>query len=392
MVVITECFNNSWKACMRSGRYITQPNQYKAFIPASLPPNPPIRMEGELQHLLTDAGIAIGKLDTMGYLAPNLNHIIAMYVRKEALLSSQIEGTQASLEDIFEYENKIPLKNVNDVEEVVNYIKALNYGMNRLNEFPMSIRLIKEIHSMLLEGVRGKDKTPGEFKKSQNWIGPIGSTPSTASFIPPPPKEAMDAMGELELFLHKSSDIPLLISCALIHYQFETIHPFLDGNGRLGRLLITFYLYWKKALQYPTLYLSYYFKIHRQEYYDRLNLVREQGDYEQWIVFFLKGIIWTCNSALQTIKNVLQLQETHKKRLIEKKLSTPYAIALLDYLFEKPHLSIKDVSIHLHISYQSAKTLMHQLVSFEILKEITGKRRDKRYSYWEYLALLSEGT
>jgi Fic family protein len=377
---------------MRSGRYITQPNHYKAFIPTDLPPDPSIRIEGDMQSLLTDANIAIGKLDTMGYLAPNLNHIIAMYVRKEALLSAQIEGTQASFEDIFEYENQIPVKNVNDVEEVVNYIKALNHGMQRLHDFPMSIRLIKEIHAILLEGVRGKDKTPGEFKKSQNWIGPPGSTPSTASFIPPPPKESMDSMGQLELFLHKNTDIPLLISCALIHYQFETIHPFLDGNGRLGRLLITFYLYWKKALQYPTLYLSYYFKIHRQEYYDRLNLVRLKGDYEQWVTFFLQGVIWTSNSALQTIKTALQLQETHKKRLIEAKLSTPYAIALLDYLFEKPHLSIKDAADHLKISYQSAKTLMHQLVSYEILKEITGKRRDKRYSYWEYLDLLSEGT
>ncbi|HAZ15368.1 MAG: cell filamentation protein Fic [Chlamydiae bacterium GWC2_50_10] len=377
---------------MRSGRYITQPNQYKAFIPTNLPPMPPIQIEGEMQCLLTEANIAIGKLDTMGYLAPNLNHIIAMYVRKEALLSSQIEGTQASFEDIFEYENQIPVKNANDVEEVVNYIKALNHGMQRLNNFPMSLRLIKEIHTLLLEGVRGTDKTPGEFKKSQNWIGPAGSTPSTASFIPPPPKEAIAAMGELELFLHKNSDIPLLISCALIHYQFETIHPFLDGNGRLGRLLITFYLYWKKALQYPTLYLSYYFKIHRQEYYDRLNLVRTKGDYEQWISFFLKGIIWTCDSALQTIKTVLQLQETHKKRLITAKLSTSYAIALLDYLFEKPHLSIKDTAIQFKISYQSAKSLMHQFVSLNILKEITGKRRDKRYSYWEYLDLLSEGT
>ncbi len=196
-------------------------------------------------------------MDTMGYLAPNLEHIIAMYVRKEALLSSQIEGTQASLEDIFEYENQIPVKNINDVKEVVNYIKALNHGMKRLAEFPMSIRLIKEIHEILLEGARGKEKTPGEFRKSQNWIGSPGSTLATASFVPPPPKEAMDAMGELELFLHKDSELPLLINCALMHYQFETIHPFLDGNGRLGRLLITFYLYWKGALQYPLLYLSY---------------------------------------------------------------------------------------------------------------------------------------
>lgn len=377
---------------MRSGIQITQPTGYKAFIPNPLPPDPPIRVEGEIQHLLTNANIAIGKMGTMGYLAPNLEHIIAMYVRKEALLSSQIEGTQASLEDIFEYENQIPVKNINDVKEVVNYIKALTHGMKRLAEFPMSIRLIKEIHEILLEGARGKEKTPGEFRKSQNWIGSPGSTLATASFVPPPPKEAMDAMGKLELFLHKDSELPLLINCALMHYQFETIHPFLDGNGRLGRLLITFYLYWKGTLQYPLLYLSYYLKIHRQEYYDRLNLVRERGDYEQWIIFFLKGIIWTCESALQTIKNLLQLQEDHKKRLISKKLSTPYAIALLDYLFEKPHLTINDVADHLKISYQGAKALVDLFVTAEILKEITGKRRDKRYSYWEYLAFLSEGT
>jgi Fic family protein len=377
---------------LRSGTQINQPTGYKAFIPNPLPPTPPIQIEGEILHLLTNANIAIGKMDTMGYLVPNLDHIIAMYVRKEALLSSQIEGTQASLEDIFEYESQIPLKNINDVEEVVNYIKALNHGMKRLAEFPMSIRLIKEIHEILLEGARGKEKTPGEFRKSQNWIGSPGSTLATASFVPPPPKEAMDAMGELELFLHKDSELPLLINCALMHYQFETIHPFLDGNGRLGRLLITFYLYWKGALQYPLLYLSYYLKIHRQEYYDRLNLVRERGDYEQWIIFFLKGIIWTSESALQTIKNLLQLQEDHKKRLISKKLSTPYAIALLDYLFEKPHLTINDVADHLKISYQGAKALVDQFVTAEILKEITGKRRDKRYSYWEYLAFLSEGT
>lgn len=377
---------------MRSGKQITQPTGYKAFIPNPLPPNPPIQIEGEIQHLLTNANIAIGKMDTMGYLAPNLDHIIAMYIRKEALLSSQIEGTQASLEDIFEYENQIPVKNINDVMEVVHYIKALNHGMKRLTAFPMSIRLIKEIHEILLEGVTGKEKTPGEFRKSQNWIGSQGSTLATASFIPPPPKEAHNAMGELELFLHKDSNLPLLINCALMHYQFETIHPFLDGNGRLGRLLITFYLYWKGALQYPLLYLSYYLKIHRQEYYDRLNLVRERGDYEQWIIFFLKGIIWTSESALQTIKNLLQLQEDHKKRLIARKLSTPYAIALLDYLFERPHLTINDVADHLKISYQGAKSLVNQFIKTEILKEITGKRRDKRYSYWEYLAFLSEGT
>jgi Fic family protein len=377
---------------MRSGQYVSQPTGYSAFIPSSLPPNPPIKMDGPLHQLLSDANIALGRLDTMGYLLPNVDHIIAMYVRKEALLSSQIEGTQASLEDIFEYESDTPIKNVQDVQEVVNYIKALNHGLKRIEEFPMSIRLIKEIHHILLSDNRGKEKTPGEFKRSQNWIGPSGSTLKNASFVPPPPLEALDAVGQLELFLHKEHELPVLIACALIHYQFETIHPFLDGNGRLGRLLITFYLCWKRVMQKPLLYLSYYFKLHRQEYYDRLNLVREQGDYEQWIVFFLKGIIWTSESALETIKNVLSIADTHKKLLLQKKVSSPLAIALLDYLFIKPHLSVQEVAQHFQTSYQTAQTLINHFVDMKILREVTGKKRDRRFSYWEYLDCLSEGT
>ncbi|MBI5345962.1 MAG: Fic family protein [Chlamydiae bacterium] len=377
---------------MRSGRYVKQPADYKAFIPNDLPPDPPVKLEDGIQHLLTDANIAIGKLDTMGFLVPNLDHIIAMYIRKEALLSSQIEGTQASLEDIFEYESNVPMTNINDVKEVINYIKALNHGIKRLEDFPMSIRLIKEIHEILLQNSRGKEKRPGDFRTSQNWIGHPGSSLTNASFVPPPPHEAMEAMGKLESFLHKDTSLPLLVKCALIHYQFETIHPFLDGNGRLGRLLITFFLYWKKALQHPLLYLSYYFKIHRQEYYDRLNLVRENGDYEQWISFFLKGIIWTSQSSLQTVQNILFLKESHKNKLIAKKISSPVAVALLDFLFEKPLVSINDVAKNFKISYQTTNSLISQFLKLEILKEITGKKRDKRYSYWEYLDYLSEGT
>lgn len=376
----------------RSGCLVTQITGYKAFIPSPLPPIPPIRTDGSMGQLLSEANIALGRLDTMGYLLPNVDHIIAMYVRKEALLSSQIEGTQASLEDIFEYESDAPIENIHDVEEVVNYIKALNHGLERLKEFPMSIRLIKEIHKILLSGTRGNEKTPGEFKKSQNWIGPAGSTLKNASYVPPPPAEALDAMGQLELYMHKEEGLPILIVCALIHYQFETIHPFLDGNGRLGRLLITFYLCWKGVMQKPLLYLSYYFKLHRQEYYDRLNMVREQGDYEQWISFFLKGVIWTSQSALETIKKVLALAETHKKLLLQKKVSSPLAIAMLDYLFVKPHLSVKEAADHFQTSFQTIQTLIAQFVDVGILKEITGKKRDRRYSYWEYLDALSEGT
>jgi Fic family protein len=376
----------------RSGLYISQPSGYKAFIPSPLPPVPQIKFDSEMNHLLANANLSVGRLDTMGYLLPNVDHIIAMYVRKEALLSSQIEGTQASLEDIFEYESHEPVKNIHDVEEVVNYIKALNHGLKRLTEFPMSIRLIKEIHQILLSESRGKEKTPGEFKRSQNWIGPAGSTLKNASFVPPPPAEALGAMGQLELYMHEEDRLPTLIACALIHYQFETIHPFLDGNGRVGRLLITFYLCWKKVMQKPLLYLSYYFKLHRQEYYDRLNMVRDNGDFEQWINFFLKGITWTSESALETIKKVLALADSHKKLLIEQKISSPLAIALLDYIFVKPHLSIQEVADYFQISFQSAQSLVTQFVKMGILKEITGKKRDRRYNYWEYLDYLSEGT
>lgn len=376
----------------RSGQYVSQPTGYKAFIPAPLPPIPSINMDGILGQLLSEADIALGRLDTMGYLLPNVEYIIAMYVRKEALLSSQIEGTQASLEDIFEYESHVAVKNIQDVEEVVSYIKALNHGLKRLEAFPMSIRLIKEIHHILLADTRGKEKTPGEFKRSQNWIGPSGSTLKNASFIPPPPAEAVDAMGQLELYFHTESRFPILIACALIHYQFETIHPFLDGNGRLGRLLITFYLCWKGVMQKPLLYLSYYFKLHRQEYYDRLSLVREQGDYEQWIGFFLKGIIWTSTSALETIKKVLAIADMHKKVLLRNKIASPLAIALLDHLFVKPHVSIQEVADQLQTSYQTAQTMISQFVSMGILKEVTGKKRGRRFSYWEYLDCLSEGT
>jgi Fic family protein len=375
----------------RSGQYIQQLSGYKAFIPTALPPNPAVGMDDAMTALLAEANIAIGRLDTMGVLLPNIDYIIAMYVRKEALLSSQIEGTQASLDDIFEYESHIPVKNTQDVEEVVNYIKALNHGLSRLQEFPMSIRLIKEIHEILLLQTRGMDKTPGEFKRSQNWIGPGGTTLKNASFVPPPPQESVEAMGSLELFMHKNQ-LPALIACALIHYQFETIHPFLDGNGRVGRLLITFYLCWKTVLHKPLLYMSYYFKLNRQEYYDRLNWVRQKGDFEQWVAFFLKGVIWTSESALETIKHVLTLADTHKKLLISKRISSLFAVGLLDYLFTKPHISSQDVAKQFEISFQTAQTLIDHFVEIGILKELTGKKRDRRYSYWQYLDFLSEGT
>lgn len=376
----------------RSGAYINQPAGYKAFIPKPLPPKPSITLGGDLQNLLSKADMSLARLDGIGYILPNVDLFIAMYVRKEALLSSQIEGTEASLEDLFEFESGEQPKNINDVSEVVNYIKALNYGIERLANFPMSLRLIKEIHGVLMKGVRGGEKMPGEFRKSQNWIGPKGCTLNEATFVPPPPHEAEKAMGDLEKYIHNKERLPLLADCALLHYQFETIHPFLDGNGRLGRLLITYYLYWKGALHKPLLYLSYFFKKRRQEYYDRLNMVRENGDYEQWLAFFLKGIKETADSAIETSRRILELQTSHRNLLWKKKISSPFAVGILEKLFFTPYVSVNDIAKGFKISFQTASTLVAQFEKAGILKEITGRKRDKRYIYADYLNILSEGT
>jgi Fic family protein len=376
----------------RSGKLITQPGGYKAFVPEKLPPDPPLRIESALQNLLSQADMALARLDGMGYFLPNADLFIAMYVRKEALLSSQIEGTQASLEDIFEYESGDKPENINDVAEVINYIRALNYGMDRLKTLPMSLRLIKEIHGVLMQGTRGGNKTPGEFRKTQNWIGPQGSTLKDARYIPPPPHEVVKTMGDLEQYIHKGRKLPVLIDCGLVHYQFESIHPFLDGNGRVGRLLITFYLYFREVLHRPLLYLSYYFKKNRQEYYDRLNMVRDKGDYEQWIAFFLKGVMETADSAVETSRKILELQTKHRNLLWKKKLSSPLAVGILERLFQKPYVSVNDVAKEFSISFQAASTLVSQLEGAGILREITGKKRDKRFIYAEYITILSEGT
>jgi Fic family protein len=376
----------------RSGTYVMQPTGYRAFIPKPLPPHPRLKIEGDLQNLLSRADMALARLDGMAEILPNVDLFIAMFVKKEALLSSQIEGTQASLEDLFEFESGERLDNVNDVTDVVNYIKALNHGIERLADLPMRLRLIKEIHALLLKGTRGSARRPGEFKKTQNWIGPPAATLNEATFIPPPPHEAMQAMGDLERYMHDKAKLPPLIDCALLHYQFETIHPFLDGNGRMGRLLITFFLYWKGCLHKPLLYLSYYFKRNRQEYYDRLNMVRNTGNFEQWVEFFLRGIIETSGAAIETARKILELQSTHRKLLWEKKISSPIAVGILERLFYTPAVSINETAKQFGVSYQAASTLVNQLEKAGILKEVTGRKRDKRYVYDDYLKILADGT
>ncbi|MFH1910675.1 MAG: Fic family protein [Pseudomonadota bacterium] len=376
----------------RSGVYVKQTTGYRAFIPTPLPPKPAIKIERELQNLLSRADMALARLDGVAQMLPNVDLFIAMYVKKEALLSSQIEGTQASLDDLFAYESGDKLENLNDVTEVVNYVKAMNYGLDRLQSLPMSLRLIKEIHALLLEGARGSERLPGEFKQSQNWIGPPGCTLNEASYVPPPPHEALEAMGALERYFHDKERLPILVDCALIHYQFETIHPFLDGNDRMGRLLITFYLCWKGVLHKPLLYLSYYFKKNRQEYYDRLNMVRETGDYEQWVDYFLKGVVDIAGAAMDTARQILELQTNHRRLLWEKKISSPIAVGILEQLFYTPTISIALIAERFNVSYQAASTLVAQLEKVKILRETTGRKRDKRYVYSDYLNILAEGT
>jgi Fic family protein len=374
---------------MRSGRYVKQVEGYSAFIPAPLPPDPPIKMDDpELIRLLSDADRALGRLDGSTSILPNPDLFVAMYVRQEAVLSSQIEGTQSTLEDVLQFEIDVKGQEIpKDVEEVVNYIRAMNYGLERLKEFPLCLRLIREIHSHLVDGVRGGDRTPSEFRKSQNWIGPAGCNLATASFIPPPVTEMHQALDNLEKFLHDTTSFPVLILCGLAHAQFETIHPFLDGNGRIGRLLITFLLCERKILQRPLLYLSHYLKAHRIEYYDRLMAIRTDGDWEGWLKFFLRGIYEVSQSATATARSILNLRETHREIIGQKISSSNYGLRLLDLLFQQPIVTVRLVEEHLQCAYVTASKTVDQFVELGLLKEITGWQRNRLYRYEPYMAL-----
>lgn len=377
---------------MRSGRYVKQAGDYRAFIPAPLPPDPPIAMDTELARMLSDADRALGRLDGVTSVLPNPDLFVAMYVRHEAVLSSQIEGTQSTLEDVLQFEIDAAGQDVpKDVEEVVNYVRAMNHGLERLDSLPLSLRLIREIHGVLLEDVRGSHRTPGEFRRTQNWIGPAGCTLQTASFVPPPVPDMLDALDNLEKFLHDAS-LPVLIQCGLAHAQFETIHPFLDGNGRVGRLLITFLLCHNGALHRPLLYLSYYLKMHRAQYYDRLMAIRSEGDWEGWMKFFLRGVSEVSEAATTTARAILKLREEHRQMIMEKLGTTASnALRLLDFLFEQPIITVRVVEKHLQSSYVTAGKLVDQLVELGLLRETTGYQRNRRYRYEPYLALFESG-
>ncbi|UCG93550.1 MAG: Fic family protein, partial [Candidatus Aerophobus sp.] len=369
----------------RAGGYITQPAGYKAFIPAPLPPEPPIAWDEELQNLLSKADMALGRLDGVAMILPNPDLFVAMYVRKEAVLSSQIEGTRATLIDVFDYETTGQM--VKDVDEIVNYVRAMNRGLERLTSLPLSLRLIREIHGELLQGVRGEHRTPGEFRTSQNWIGPPGSTINNAVFIPPPPHEMKVGLSDLEKFIHKADSLPALVKNALIHAQFETIHPFLDGNGRVGRLLITFILVQKDILKRPLLYLSYYFKRNREEYYERLNNIRNRGDWEGWLKFFLRGVYEVSEQAMETAERIIALQERDRVRFVD----SPNGLKLMDHLFMNPLITIHEIRRLTEISHATAGRLVKQMTELGILKEITGYARNRKFLYKDYFVILKEG-
>lgn len=369
----------------RAGRYITQPAGYKAFIPAPLPPDPPIAWDEELQGFLSKADMALGRLDGIATILPNPDLFVSMYVRKEAVLSSQIEGTRATLIDILDYETTGEM--AKDVDEVINYIRAMNKGLERLTSLPLSLRLIREIHEELLKGARGEHRAPGEFRTSQNWIGPPGSTINNAVFIPPPRQEMQTALGDLEKFIHREDNLPALVKNALIHGQFETIHPFLDGNGRVGRLLITFILVHGDILKRPLLYLSYYFKQNRQEYYERLNNVRTRGNWEVWLKFFLKGVYEVSEQATETAQNIIALQERDRVWCV----NNPHGLKLMDHLFMNPLVTIHEIRRVIGISHATAGRLVKQMIKLGILDEITGYARNRKFLYKDYFNILKEG-
>ncbi len=368
--------------------------QVRAFVPAPLPPKPALEPHGPLQQTLESAVLALGRLDSVATLLPDESLFLYAYVRKEAVLSSQIEGTQSSLSDLFLYElEEAPGVPVDDVREVSNYVAALNHGLQRLREdFPLSNRLIREIHGVLLSDGRGSEKTPGEFRRSQNWIG--GTRPGNAVFVPPPHTAVPDCMTELERFLHSEDDgLPVLLRAGIAHVQFETIHPFLDGNGRVGRLLITLMLCHADMLRQPLLYLSLYFKQNRSTYYDMLSHVRRTGDWETWLVFFLEGVKLTAEGAVSTAERLSRmLQNDQSKVLATGGRRTGSALRVHDALKAQPILSLPAVCRHTHLSFATASAAMKVLANNGIAQEITGKRRNRLFVYDQYLSILNEGT
>lgn len=371
-----------------AGKCIKTLGGYWAFIPNPLPPR--IEYDQELINLLSDADRLLGELSGTGRLLPNPYLLIAPYVRREAVSSSRIEGTQASLNDLFFFEaEEQQLPKVPDVREVRNYVRAMEYGINRLKKLPVSIRLVKEIHKILMEGVRGKHATPGELRRTQNWIGPPGCTLNESTYVPPPVEEMKQSLGEWEKYLHSNPKQPPLIQCALMHYQFETVHPFLDGNGRIGRLLITFFLCEKNYLTQPLLYLSAFFDRFRDEYYSRLLAISQQGDWHGWVKFFLRGVATQSKDALTDARKILELHTKYQNVLRNTKKIPVAAHRLIDELFANPVISIAGLSKKWDTPFISVKRGVSRLVEIGILREATDRKRNKLFIATELMKLLT---
>jgi Fic family protein len=373
----------------RAGQYVKQPAGFRAFIPAPLPPDPPVVLDESLGALLSRADQAIGRLDGVALTLPDPDLFVAMYVRQESVLSSQIEGTQSSLDDVLTFEldpkgSDTPV----DVVEVVNYVRAMNHGLTRIETLPLSLRLIREIHGILLENVRGSDRRPGEFRASQNWIGGGFVPLERTTYVPPPVHAMHDALANFERYLHEETT-PILVHAGLAHAQFETIHPFLDGNGRVGRLLITFLLYHRGVLQRPVLYLSGFLKRHRAEYYDRLTAIRDRGDWEGWLAFFLRGVAEAAEEATNTARAILQLRADHQAHMQDSGLER-YGFRLLDLLFRYPVVNVRFVEQELGVAFNTANTLLERLAAAGLLEETTGGKRNRRFRYAPYLALFAQ--
>lgn len=364
--------------------------EYQSFIPSPLPPEPAIEMDQSLTALLIDAHRQLTLLEHLSKRIPSVDLFVSMYVRKEALMSSQIEGTQATLEDVLD-----PLleENANrDVADVINYIKATEFALHRMKELPLCNRLLRETHAVLMAGVRGQEKDPGEFRRSQNWIGAAGSTLKTARFIPPTVDDMNAALSSLEKYWNTNDDLDVLIQAALIHYQFETIHPFLDGNGRIGRLLITLFLMEQKELSTPALYISYTLKKNRVEYYDRMNEVRRTGNYEQWVRFFLEAFRESASDAVKTIDRLTDLRQSNEEKIKTLGRSSKAASNLFYYLEANPIIEIQRTAAALHVTFNTVSKAIDNLVLLGILKQNNKAERYRTFSYEAYLDILREGT
>lgn len=384
--------NGEDMASERAGKYIKHPDGYKTYVPKPLPPSPPLEYDDELLGVLSEANIKLARLDGVASVLPDIDMFISMYLKKEAVLSSQIEGTQISLEDYLEYDVDINKKKKDEEIEVLNYIKALHYGLNNIEDGSISIEDIKKLHKILVKGTRGEDRNPGEFRKGQGFIRGDGPSILHATYIAPPPDKVDALMKRLEEFINKEDDIPQLVRIALIHHQFETIHPFSDGNGRLGRMLITFYLLLKSVLFHPILFLSLYLRKNRSDYYEWLMRVRLDGKWEGWIRYFLKGISIVSDEVVKTCREIIRLREELLELLYNKSISSIYTIRFLDFLFESPIININKASESLNTSRQTIYDLVNKFLELGILKEITGKKRYKKYKFVDYVEIINRGT